>query len=253
MKRQRGRTRNPNNASKQHNPNRAMESNGPGVKVRGAVSTILEKYQQLARDAALSGDPVMAENYLQFAEHYFRVMREQAAQREKREEEQNAQRAARQAEYDARKAQQQAQQKAQQQAQQQVRADTEQAAPHNGNDRVEKTSANQDKNAAAPQSTGTDVEKNEKRPKPAAPRRRRSAASAASAPASATEAAEAAQGAPSPVQSGTGPMDVVTPEAIAAESAAVAPKRTPRRRVRRPASEENVSAQPESDIAKAGE
>ncbi len=106
MKRQRGRSRN-NNHNKSHNPNRAMESNGPGVKVRGAVTTIHEKYQQLARDASLSGDRVMAENYLQFAEHYFRIIRAQQLQREQREEEQNTQRAARQAEYDARKAKQQ--------------------------------------------------------------------------------------------------------------------------------------------------
>lgn len=104
MKRQRGRGRNNN---KSQNPNRALESNGPGVKVRGAASTIYEKYQQLARDAALSGDRIMAENYLQFAEHYFRILRTQQIQREKREEEQAVQQAARKAEYEARKAQQQ--------------------------------------------------------------------------------------------------------------------------------------------------
>jgi len=114
MKRQRGRSRNNNhnnNNNRPPNANRAMESNGPGVKVRGAVSTIHEKYQQLARDANLSGDRVMAENYMQFAEHYYRVMRTQQAQRDAREEEQAAQRAARQAQYDARKAQQQQEQR----------------------------------------------------------------------------------------------------------------------------------------------
>jgi hypothetical protein len=36
---------------------------------------VFEKYQQLARDAFSSGDRVLAENYLQHADHYFRVLR----------------------------------------------------------------------------------------------------------------------------------------------------------------------------------
>jgi len=36
---------------------------------------VFEKYQQLARDANSSGDRVLGENYLQHAEHYFRVLR----------------------------------------------------------------------------------------------------------------------------------------------------------------------------------
>ena len=66
----------------QHNANRAFDSNGPdGVKVRGAAQHIYEKYQQLARDAGSSGDRVLAENYLQHAEHYFRVLRAMQPQR----------------------------------------------------------------------------------------------------------------------------------------------------------------------------
>jgi hypothetical protein len=42
--------------------------------VRGNASHIAEKYLQLARDAQSSGDSVMAENYLQHAEHYFRIL-----------------------------------------------------------------------------------------------------------------------------------------------------------------------------------
>jgi len=56
------------------NPNRTLESNGPDVKIRGNAQHIYEKYQQLARDASSSGDRVMAESYLQHAEHYFRVL-----------------------------------------------------------------------------------------------------------------------------------------------------------------------------------
>jgi hypothetical protein len=68
-KRMRGRNR------KSHNPlTRVYESNGPDVKIRGTASHIAEKYLQLARDAQSSGDPVSAENYLQHAEHYFRMI-----------------------------------------------------------------------------------------------------------------------------------------------------------------------------------
>jgi hypothetical protein len=81
MKRQRSRNRNPGgggggNKPQQHNANRAFDSNGPeGVKVRGAAQSVYEKYQQLARDAQTAGDRVLAENYLQHAEHYFRLLR----------------------------------------------------------------------------------------------------------------------------------------------------------------------------------
>lgn len=57
-----------------------MESNGPDVKIRGNATQLFEKYQSLARDAISSGDRVSAENYLQHAEHYYRVMAVQTAQ-----------------------------------------------------------------------------------------------------------------------------------------------------------------------------
>ena len=57
------------------NPNRALDSNGPDVRIRGTAQQIYDKYQALARDSASSGDRVKAENYLQHAEHYFRVLR----------------------------------------------------------------------------------------------------------------------------------------------------------------------------------
>ena len=70
-KRMRGR----NNNRKGPNPlTRAYESNGPDVKIRGTAHHVAEKYLQLARDAQSSGDPVMAESYLQHAEHYFRLI-----------------------------------------------------------------------------------------------------------------------------------------------------------------------------------
>eukprot|EP01031_Cornospumella_fuschlensis_P020890 gene20890-25602_t len=59
MKRQRGRGRNPGQKPQNNNPNRAYESNGPDIKVRGSAQTVFEKYQQLARDANSSGDRVL--------------------------------------------------------------------------------------------------------------------------------------------------------------------------------------------------
>ena len=63
-----------------HNPNRTFDSNGPEVKIRGSAAHVYEKYLQLARDANSSGDRVMAESYLQHAEHYFRILAAQQAQ-----------------------------------------------------------------------------------------------------------------------------------------------------------------------------
>jgi Domain of unknown function (DUF4167) len=54
--------------------NRAYESNGPNIKIRGTARHIAEKYMQLARDAHTGADPVAAENYLQHAEHYIRLI-----------------------------------------------------------------------------------------------------------------------------------------------------------------------------------
>jgi hypothetical protein len=53
---------------------RSFESTGPDVKIRGTPAHIAEKYISLARDATSSGDPVLAENYLQHAEHYNRII-----------------------------------------------------------------------------------------------------------------------------------------------------------------------------------
>lgn len=84
MKRQRGRNRKPSSGGNANNanPNRSWDSQGPeNIKVRGNAQTVYERYQQLARDAGSSGDRVLAENYLQHAEHYFRVLRALQPQR----------------------------------------------------------------------------------------------------------------------------------------------------------------------------
>ncbi|MGD9738337.1 MAG: DUF4167 domain-containing protein [Bauldia sp.] len=74
-KRMRGRNR------KGPNPlARSYESNGPDVKIRGTALHIAEKYITLARDAASSGDRVAEQNYLQHAEHYYRIVAAAQAQ-----------------------------------------------------------------------------------------------------------------------------------------------------------------------------
>ena len=40
------------------------------------VEKTMQKFQQLAKDAQSSGDPVLAENYLQHADHYLRRLAE---------------------------------------------------------------------------------------------------------------------------------------------------------------------------------
>ena len=60
--------------------NRVFDSSGPEGKVRGTPQQIIDKYMLLARDAQLGGDRVAAENFLQHAEHYTRMLSE--AQRE---------------------------------------------------------------------------------------------------------------------------------------------------------------------------
>ncbi|HEX3485777.1 MAG TPA: DUF4167 domain-containing protein [Micropepsaceae bacterium] len=76
MKRSRGRGRRP----QQQNHNRAFDSTGPDVKIRGTAAHVYEKYLQLARDAGSAGDRVQAENYLQHAEHYYRILMAQGPQ-----------------------------------------------------------------------------------------------------------------------------------------------------------------------------
>jgi hypothetical protein len=55
-------------------------------RARGNAPQLLEKYRKLAHDAHLNGDRVQAEYYLQFADHYFRVI---ADARTRQEEQRN--------------------------------------------------------------------------------------------------------------------------------------------------------------------
>ena len=80
--------------------NRVFDSSGPEGKVRGTPQQIIDKYNQLARDAQLSGDRVATENFQQHAEHYLRLLSVAQKEQEVRREEQERQNRERQAERD---------------------------------------------------------------------------------------------------------------------------------------------------------
>ena len=74
-----------------NNINRVFDSTGPDGKVRGTPQQIIDKYLSLARDAQTSGDRVAAENFLQHAEHYQRILiQANATQEQARREAQEA-------------------------------------------------------------------------------------------------------------------------------------------------------------------
>jgi hypothetical protein len=52
---------------------------------RGNAAQLLEKYKSLARDSQLAGDRVQTEYYLQYADHYFRVLEDSRSRFEQQE------------------------------------------------------------------------------------------------------------------------------------------------------------------------
>lgn len=85
-------------------PNRVFDSSGPEGKVRGTPQQIIDKYQQLARDAQLSGDRVATENFSQHAEHYLRMLGAAQKEIDERREQQERENRERQAERDRERA-----------------------------------------------------------------------------------------------------------------------------------------------------
>lgn len=96
----RSRNKNRNNKPQGNVVNRVFDSSGPEGKVRGTPQQIIEKYNQLARDAQLSGDRVATENFQQHAEHYLRLLSEAQREQDARREEQERQNRERQAQRD---------------------------------------------------------------------------------------------------------------------------------------------------------
>ena len=112
MKSSRSRSRSKGNRNRSSNQggnviNRVFDSSGPEGKVRGTPQQIIEKYNQLARDAQLSNDRVAAENFQQHAEHYTRLLSEAQREIDARREEQERQNRERQAERDRERAERQ--------------------------------------------------------------------------------------------------------------------------------------------------
>ncbi len=69
------------------NNNNRQQGGGQNVnridsRARGNAPQLLEKYRKLAHDAHLNGDRVQEEYYLQFADHYFRVLADQRVRQE---------------------------------------------------------------------------------------------------------------------------------------------------------------------------
>ena len=84
--------------------NRVFDSSGPDGKVRGTPQQIIDKYNQLHRDAQLSGARVNAEDYAQHAEHYTRLLAGAQKEMERQREAQEQANRERQAERDRERA-----------------------------------------------------------------------------------------------------------------------------------------------------
>ena len=61
---------------KPHNPSRpqSFDNSGSEMRIRGNAYQVMEKYLAMARDASAAGDRIAMENYLQHAEHYYRML-----------------------------------------------------------------------------------------------------------------------------------------------------------------------------------
>lgn len=103
--------------------NRVFDSSGPEGKVRGTPQQIIDKYNQLARDAQLAGDRVATENFQQHAEHYLRLLSEAQREQEAKREEQERQNRERQAQRDRERAERDAERAQQQENRKEERSD----------------------------------------------------------------------------------------------------------------------------------
>ena len=84
-RRNRGRN---NNNGRPGGGNRGGGDSGNRIdsRARGNAVQLLEKYKNMARDAQMAGDRVNAEYYLQFADHYFRVLADNRARQEEQQQ-----------------------------------------------------------------------------------------------------------------------------------------------------------------------
>ena len=70
-----------NNPNNFNNGNVSFNRNGSMNNLHNVEKT-MQKYHQLAKDAQSNGDPVLAQNYLQHADHYLRRYNELSDKRE---------------------------------------------------------------------------------------------------------------------------------------------------------------------------
>lgn len=82
--RQNGRRRGRGGGQRQGGGGQGQRDSGNRIdsRARGNAAQLLEKYRNMARDAQMSGDRVNFEYYLQFADHYFRVLADQRGRTE---------------------------------------------------------------------------------------------------------------------------------------------------------------------------
>jgi hypothetical protein len=183
MKSSRSRSRSKSNRNRSNNNqggnvvNRVFDSSGPEGKVRGTPQQIIEKYNQLTRDAQLSNDRVAAENFQQHAEHYTRLLSEAQRETDIRREEQERLNRERQAERDRERAERQ-EREANQPDQQPQHGQPDQHAGHG---------------QAVEESESNLVETPESQPKPKRAPRRKPKPKAEPGPASEGDAPEAAE------------------------------------------------------------
>ncbi len=83
----RSRNRGGNGGRRNQTRTQVYDSNGPDVRIRGTAHQICEKYLTLSKDASSSGDYILAESYMQHAEHYQRIINTYQEARSERENE----------------------------------------------------------------------------------------------------------------------------------------------------------------------
>ena len=79
--RRRGSTINSSTSSFKNKGNVNFSRNGSMNNIHNVEKT-MQKFQQLAKDAQSNGDPIMAQNYLQHADHYLRRLNELSERKE---------------------------------------------------------------------------------------------------------------------------------------------------------------------------
>ncbi|MEC3860632.1 DUF4167 domain-containing protein [Mesobacterium sp. TK19101] len=178
--------------------NRVFDSSGPEGKVRGTPQQIIDKYNQLARDAQLANDRVAAENFQQHAEHYLRMLSEAQKDADARREQQERENRERQAQRDRDRAQRQERESNGDSGEDEGDFNTDQSPPNEAPDHQPGTSAevidlsDGDDNASGLVETPENPAGEEKPKKPRAPRkpRKKPAEAKADAPEAPNDAAE---------------------------------------------------------------